>query len=103
MKSKLMINGLPLTGESQPAQALVTVILSLYLSPFPRYVSLQQQLCRASIQQSSSLPNLFPGKEVGTALPVLCKTHIHTHIPSTQVRGVLISIAMETEALKNPQ
>lgn len=106
MKKKLMIEGPPLSGGSQPAQAqtLVTATLSLYLSPSLRDVSLQQQqLCRASIQHSSSLPNLFPGKEVGTALPALCKTHIHTHIPGTQVRGVLISIAMGTEALKNPQ
>lgn len=46
------------------------------------------------------LPNLFPGKEVGTALPVTQETRIHTHIPGTQVRGALVAIAKETEALK---
>lgn len=83
MKSKVMIEGLPLSGESQPAQALVTVILSLYLSLSLIHVSLQQQqqLCRASIQHSSSLPNLFSRKRSRHCPPSLMQdTCIYTHI-----------------------
>lgn len=75
-----MIEGLPLSGGVSASTDPGDSHLLLVPVPSLRYVSLQQQLCRASIHHPSSLPNLSPGKKEGTVLAVLCKTYTHTHI-----------------------